>query len=384
VAVLTEEQVMLKDMAADWVRDRMPVTETRALYDHGGGGKRNGSASWHEHHYGEMAAMGWTGIVVPESHGGLQFGYRSMGLVLEQCGRTLAATPLHSSALVAASALALGGSEAQQARWLPAIADGSLIATLASEEGPRHDPLGQATTARREGEGWVIDGTKRPVADGMEAGLFIVSARTSGSIGSAEGISLFLVPADSAGLSRTALDQVDARRPCELTLAGVQLPADALLGPVDGGAPLLEQVLDRARAGLAAELLGLAEQAFETTVDYMKTRVQFDRPIGSFQALQHRVADLFGEIQLARAAVEDALDAIDTGSAQVPALASLAKALAGDCAVLIAKQMVQLHGGIGMTHEHDAGLYLKRALTASQYYGNPAFHRDRWGRLNGF
>lgn len=384
MTVLTDEQVMLKDMASAWLRERMPVTETRALYDASGGGRRNGAASWHEHHYAEMAAMGWCGIVVPQAHGGLEFGYRSMGLVLEECGRTLAASPLHSSALVAASALALGGSAAQQAKWLPAIGDGSLIATLAADEGPRHVPLAVATQATRQGSDWVLDGIKRPVADGMVAGLFIVAARTAGTSGDAAGITLFLVPADSAGLTCEPLDQIDARRPCALTLRGVVVPDDGVLGEPGDGAPLLDQVLDRARAGLAAELLGLAEQAFETTVDYMKTRVQFDRPIGSFQALQHRAADLFGEIQLARAAVEDALDAIDSASSQVPALASLAKALAGDCATLVAKQMVQLHGGIGMTHEHDAGLYLKRALTASQFYGNPAFHRDRWGRLNGY
>lgn len=384
VTVLTEEQVMLKDMASAWLRERMPVAETRALYDGSGGGRRNGAVSWHEHHFGEMAAMGWTGIVIPQAHGGLDFGYRSMGLLLEECGRTLAATPLHSAALVAASALALGGSAAQQAKWLPLIADGSLVATLAADEGPRHAPLAIVMKAARHGDGWVLNGIKRPVADGMVAGLFIVAARTSGASGDTGGITLFLVPADAAGLSLEALDQIDARRPCGLAFDGVMLPADAVLGTAENGLPLLEQVLDCARAGLAAELLGLAEQAFEATIDYMKTRVQFDRPIGSFQALQHRVADMFGEIQLTRAAVEDVLDAIDAGSSQVPALASLAKALAGDCATLVAKQMVQLHGGIGMTHEHDAGLYLKRALTASQYYGNPAFHRDRWGRLNGY
>ena len=384
MTVLTDEQIMLKDMASAWLRERMPVTETRALYDGSGGGRGNGAASWHDHHYAEMAAMGWTGIVVPQAHGGLDFGYRSMGLVLEECGRSLAASPLHSSALVAASALALGGSAVQQARWLPAIADGSLVATLAADEGPRHAPLEIALKAERQGGNWVLEGIKRPVADGMAAGLFIVAARTAEKSGDADGITLFLVPADSAGLTRELLDQIDARRPCALTFAGVVVPGDAVLGEPGKGAPLLEQVLDRARAGLAAELLGLAEQAFETTVDYMKTRVQFDRPIGSFQALQHRAADLFGEIQLARAAVEDALDAIDSASPQVPALASLAKALAGDCATLVAKQMVQLHGGIGMTHEHDAGLYLKRALTASQYHGNPAFHRERWGRINGY
>jgi alkylation response protein AidB-like acyl-CoA dehydrogenase len=378
VAVLTEEQTMLKDMASEWTRDRMPVAAARSLYDHGGGGKPGDGPGHDPAHYAEMAAMGWTGIVVPEAYGGLDFGYASLGLVLEALGRTLAPSPLHSSALVAASALALGGSDSQKQDFLPAIADGSLIGTLALDEGKRHAPDAIALTAAQTAGGWQLDGTKRPVPDGMAAGLFVVAARTAG------GVTLFLVPADTPGLSREALDQVDARRPAALTFAGVMVADDAVLGTVDGGAALLEKVLDRARAGLAAELLGLAEQAFETTADYLKTRVQFGQVIGSFQALQHRAAEMFAELQLARSAVEAAMAAIDDDAPDLPALASLAKAIAGDTAQRIAGQMIQLHGGIGMTHEHDAGLYVKRALVAAHYYGNAAFHRERWGRLQGY
>ena len=378
MAVLTEEQTMLKDMAAEWTRDRMPVGAARSLYDHSGGGRPGEGPGHDPGRFAEMAAMGWTGIVVPEAYGGLEFGYASLGLVLEQLGRTLAPSPLHSSALVAASALALGGSEEQKQRLLPAIADGSLIGTLALDEGPRHAPEAIALTARRTADGWKLDGAKRPVPDGMAADMFIAAGRT------AQGVTLFVVPADTPGLSREALDQVDARRPAALTFTDVTLGNDAVLGEVDAGARLLEMVLDRARAGLAAELLGLAEQAFETTTDYLKTRVQFGQVIGSFQALQHRAAEMFAELQLTRSAVEAALVAIDEGSPDLPALASLAKALASDTAKLVANQMIQLHGGIGMTHEHDAGLYVKRALVAGHYYGNAAFHRERWGRLQGY
>ena len=389
MAVLSEEQVMLRDMAANWVQHRMPVSATRALYDHGGGG-RGGEGPGHDAAaWAEMARLGWAGIIVPEVYGGLDFGARSLGLVLEELGRTLAAAPLHSSALVAASALVLGGSEAQQQRWLPAIADGSLIGTLALDEAAHHAPARTALTARREGDGWRLDGIKRPVADGMAAGLFVVAARTSGAPGDAAGLTLFLVPADSPGLTRTALDQIDARRPAELGFNSVVFGADAVLGPFDAGLPLLESVRDRAAIGAAAELIGLAEQAYATTVDYLKTRVQFGKLIGSFQALQHRAAELFGELQLARSAVEAALNAIDAEAPELPApnlpaLASLAKAIAGETALLAAREMIQMHGGIGMTHEHDAGLYLKRAMVLNQSYGNPAYHRDRWGRLNGF
>jgi alkylation response protein AidB-like acyl-CoA dehydrogenase len=378
VAVLTEEQTMLKDMASEWTRDRMPVGAARALYDHSGGGRPDEVLGHDPARFAEMAAMGWTGIVVPEAYGGLDFGYASLGLVLEELGRTLAPSPLHSSALVAASALALGGSEEQKQRLLPGIANGSLIGTLALDEGPRHAPHAIALTAARTAGGWRLDGIKRPVPDGMAAGLFIVAAKTP------EGVTLFLVPADTPGISREALDQVDARRPAALTFAGVMLGDDAALGPVGGGARLLEQVLDRARAGLAAELLGLAEQAFETTTEYLKTRVQFGQRIGSFQALQHRAAEMFAELQLTRSAVEAALAAIDENAADLPALASLAKALASETARRITGQMIQLHGGIGMTHEHDAGLYVKRALVAGHTYGNAAFHRERWGRLQGY
>ncbi|MBU6268691.1 MAG: acyl-CoA dehydrogenase [Sphingomonadales bacterium] len=380
---LSEEQVMLREMAAGWLRDRMPVSATRALYDHWGGGREGDGPGYDPEAWAEMAAMGWAGIIVPESCGGLDFGVRSLGLVLEEIGRTLAAAPLAGSALVAASAL-LGGNDAQRQRWLPGIADGTLVGALALEEGPRHAPASTALTATPAAGGWRLDGSKRPVADGMGAGLFVTVARTSGAAGDSDGLTLFAVPADTPGLTRTAMDQIDARRPAELRFDGVSLPDDAVIGTVGNGWALLAPVLDRAAAGAAAELLGLAEAAFETTVDYLKVRVQFGRLIGSFQALQHRAAELFAELQLARSAVEAALAGIDAGSADVPALVSLAKAFAGETALRAAREMIQMHGGIGMTHEHDAGLYLKRAMVLNQAYGNPAHHRDRWGRLNGY
>lgn len=379
MAVLNEEQAMLKAMATEWVRDRMPIANVRSLYGHGGGGRTEGGPGFDAEAYREMAAMGWTGIAVPEAHGGSDFGYLSLGLLLEELGRTLAPSPLLSSALVTASALRLGGSDEQLRRWLPAIADGSVIGTLAVDEGPHHAPDRIATTATPSGDGWRLSGTKKPVPDGMGAGLFIVPARTSAS-----GLTLFLVDADAPGLSRDALDQIDARRPAQLRFDDVALGADAVLGAVDGGAPLLAAILDRAYVGAAAELLGLSEQAFEAIADYLKTRVQFGRLIGSFQALQHRAAEMFGELQLSRSAVEAALAAIDAGDPELPALASLAKASAGETAHRVSREMIQLHGGIGMTHEHDAGLYLKRSRTLEQAYGSTSWHRERWGRLNGY
>jgi len=360
---------------SQWVRDRMPVSGARGWYDHSGGGRKDATTGFDRDAYGEVAAMGWSGILVPEAHGGSDFGAFSLGFVLEELARTLSPLPLLSSAMIAVSALRLGGNAAQQSAWLPGLADGSIIGTLAVDEGAHHAPDTLALTATRVANGWRLDGIKRPVADGMGADLFIVAARGE------DATMLFLVPADTAGLTREPLDQIDARRPALLRFDGVLLGDDAVLGHGDA---LLSAILDRAYVGQAAELLGLATQAFETTLDYLKTRVQFGQLIGSFQALQHRASEMFGELQLTRSAVEAALAAIDADDPQLPSLASLAKAMANGTAHRITCEMVQLHGGIGMTHEHDAGLYLKRSRVAEQAYGSSSFHRERWARLNGY
>jgi alkylation response protein AidB-like acyl-CoA dehydrogenase len=373
MAVLSEEQTLLKDMAASWVQDRAPVTAFRAAAKASNGLRHDPAL------YNEMAEMGWTGILVPEAHGGVDFGHFSLGLILEELGRTLVASPLLGSALVGAAALRLGATAEKQARWLPAIASGEAIVALAVDESGRHDPGRIACVAKADGNGWVLDGVKTPVLDGAAANLFIVAARTSDSA-----ITLFLVEADSEGLARTPLNRIDGRDAATLTFSNVRVDGDSVLGQVDAGGALLERVLDRGRAGLAAEMLGSATQAFETTLDYLKTRVQFGQLIGSFQALQHRAVKMLGEIELTRSAVEAALAAIDEDQEDVPALVSLAKALAGDTLRLVAGEMVQMHGGIGMTEEHDAGLYLKRAAAADATWGNSAFHRERYGRLVGY
>jgi alkylation response protein AidB-like acyl-CoA dehydrogenase len=378
VAVLTEEQQMLKDMAGDWSRQNAPVTAYRSLFDRADG------SGFDPNLYAEMGQMGWTGIVVPEEFGGSDFGYQSMGLVVEELGRTLTASPLISSALATASALRLAGTEHQKARWLPGIADGSVIGTLAVDERSQHAPEKTALTAEKSGSGWVLNGVKRPVQDGMAAQLVVVAARTAGAPGDREGLTLFLVDCAAAGVERQALDQIDARRPAIFTFNGVEVGPDAVLGDPDESADLLDAILDRARLGLSAEMLGAATQAFETTVDYLRTRTQFGKLIGSFQALQHRAADMLGELMLARSALGAGFDAIDSDDPDLPKLASLAKALAGETARRVTNEMIQMHGGMGMTHEHDAGLYLKRVRVAEQSYGNAAYHRERWGRLSGF
>ncbi|HEY1560127.1 MAG TPA: acyl-CoA dehydrogenase family protein [Caulobacteraceae bacterium] len=378
MAVLTEEQSLLKDSARTWTQEKSPVSAFRKMRDSGAPLGYDPAA------FAEMAEMGWTGVIIPEEYGGSDFGYLGLGLILEETGRTLTASPILASALAAASAVILGGSETQKQAWLPKIAAGEIVATLAVDEGPHHAPGKVALAAKKSGAGWTLDGAKTFVLEGMAAGLFVVSGRTSGGADDAEGISLFLVPADARGVTRHALKLADSRGAANVTFNGVELGAEALLGEEGKGSPLLEKTLDRARAGLAAEMLGSASQAFETTLDYLKTRVQFGQVIGSFQALQHRAAKMFTDLELSRSCVEAALAAIDNDSPDVPELVSLAKAKMGDTLHLVSNEMVQMHGGIGMTDAHDAGLYLKRARAQETTFGGQAYHRDRYARLQGF
>jgi alkylation response protein AidB-like acyl-CoA dehydrogenase len=378
MAVLTEEQSMLRDAARTWVQDKSPVTAFRKVRDSGV------ELGYDAKAFAEMAEMGWAGVIIPEAYGGSEFGYLSLGLVLEETGKTLTASPLLSSALAAASAIVLGGTEEQKQAHLPSIAAGELVATLAVDEGAHHAPEKVALAATRNGDGWSLSGDKTFVLEGMAAGLFVVSARTSGKPGDKDGITLFLVPADAKGLTRGARKMADSRGYAALKFDNVAVGDDAVLGPVNGGFDLLEKTLDRARAGLAAEMLGAAIQAFEVTLEYLKTRVQFGQLIGSFQALQHRAAKMFTELELTRSCVEAALEAIDNNANDIPELVSLSKARAGDTLHLVSNEMVQMHGGIGMTDAHDAGLYLKRARAVEATYGNQAYHRDRYARLNGY
>ncbi len=378
MGALTEEQVLIKDQVSAWVRERSPVQKFREMRD---SGIEQGfqPAVWPA-----MVEMGWTGILVPEQYGGSGLGYMTFGLVLEELGRQLVASPLFASALVGASAVLLGGKDAQKQALLPAIADGSEVLTLAVDEGPRHAPARTALRAERAATGFRLSGTKTFVPEGLAATTLVVAARTGGAPGDTDGITLFLVPAAAAGLVRQPLRTVDSRGYVNLQLQGVAADAEMVLGEVDQGFALLEAVLDRARAGLGAEMLGTAAQAFDMTLAYLKTREQFGRVIGSFQALGHRAAGLFTSMELARSCAEAALQAIDAGAGDIAELCSLAKSKVGDFLHEMSNQLIQIHGGIGMTDEFDAGFYLKRARVLEALYGNQAFHRDRYARLLGF
>ncbi len=378
MAALNEEQTMVKDQATAWVNEQSPVQKFRALRDSGN------PRAFEPTTWSAMIEMGWSGILIPAQYGGSDLGYLTFGVVLEQLGRQLTASPLFASALVGASAVLLGGTEAQKQKLLPKVVDGSEILTLAVDEGPRHAPAATALAAAKSNGGFTLTGAKRFVVEGMSATTFVVAARTSGKPGSMDGITLFTVPADAKGLVRERIVTVDSRGYANVEFDGVTVAADAVLGEVDRGGVLLESVLDRARAGLAAEMMGTAGQAFDMTLEYLKTRTQFGAVIGSFQALGHRAAGLFTSMELARSCAEASLQAIDAGAANVPELVSLAKCKVGDFLHEMSNQLIQIHGGIGMTDEFDAGFYLKRARVAEALYGNQAFHRDRYARLLGF
>lgn len=372
MAVLTEEQIMLRDAARSWATESSPVTAFRKLRD------ANVSGAFRRETWKEMADMGWTGIVIPERYGGVGMGYQTLGLVLEETGRTLTASPLISTSLCASTALVLGGSEAQKERWLPQIASGSVVGTLAFEETHHHAPAQVTLEAKREGDGWRLNGEKRFVVDGGVADFLIVSARTGSAI------TLFLIATSAPGIQRQALAMADSRGMADIRFENVSATAGDVVGEVDRGLQILEHTLDCAYAGLAAEMLGAATQAFDTTLEYLKVRTQFGRLIGTFQALQHRAGKMFIELEMARSCVEAALQALDERKPNAGMLASLAKAKVGETFHLVSLEMVQMHGGIGMTDAHDAGLYMKRARVAEATFGGAAFHRDRYARAHGF
>lgn len=376
--VLNEEQAMLKASAQEFFSEQMPVSALRALRD------SNSADGFDRAAWARMADMGWAGILVPENFGGVDFGHVGLGQVLEEAGRTLAASPLLSTALIGASALVHGASPAQQQAVLPGVAAGTCLLALALEEGPRHQPLHVSFSAKADGDNYLLDGTKQYVIDGHVADYLLVVARTAGAVDDVDGITLFLVPAADAGVRRERLHMVDARNMATITMSGVSVPASSVLGKAGQGRELLETILDSARVGIAAEMLGSGLEAFERTLAYLRLREQFGVPIGSFQALKHRAALMFCEVELTRSAVLAALNALDSSSTESSALASLAKTKACDMLELVSNEAVQMHGGIGMTDDEEIGFFLKRARVQQQAFGDAAFHRDRYATLAGF
>ena len=376
--VLTEEQSMLRDSARGLISDKAPVAHLRQLRD-GKDADGFSRALWKT-----FAEMGFAGLLVPEAFGGSGLGCVEAGVVMEEIGRTLMPTPFLSTAVVGASALSRGGSEAQKSAYLPKIADGSLLTTLAVDEGAKHRPLHTALQAVRSGNGFKLSGAKAFVVDGHVADLLIVAARSAGNAGDRNGLTLFLVDPKAKGVAIERTVMVDAHNAARITFDNVEVNADGVLGEVDGGAALLEGVLNIGRGAVASEMVGLSEEVFGRTVTYLKERKQFGKLIGEFQALQHRAAQLYIDIEITRAAVLKALQALDNDVDKAGAAVAVAKARAGTTATLAVQEGLQMHGGMGMTDQFDIGFFMKRARVAQELFGDSNFHAEQLAEGKGY
>lgn len=373
-----QERESIRTAARAFARERSPIAHLRALRD------GRDPLGYSRDLWQEMAGLGFAGMVFPEAHGGGGLGFAELGIVLEELGRNLAPTPLGSTVLLGGSAVWVGGPEPLRAALLPAISAGNAVVALAHDEGVRHDPYAVATRAERDAGGFRLQGEKAFVVDGHGADSLVVVARTSGSPGQREGLTLFHVSGKVQGLSTRRLETVDSRNVARVRLDAVRVSERDIVGLPDRGADVLDVVFSRAAAALSAEMLGGLSEAFDRTIAYLKTRKQFGAYIGSFQALKHRASWMFCEVELTRSLVLEALRAIDDGRDDAPLLASAAKVRASDTYVLVTNEAVQMHGGVGVTDELDIGLYMKRARVAEQLLGAAAYHRDRFARLRGY
>lgn len=376
--VLNEEQRLLQDTAKDFLSKYAPVTALRKLRDD------HDTIGYAPDLWRQMTEMGWAGVILPEAYGGLEFGFLGLGVVLEEAGRTLTASPLFASAVVGASAVLLGGNEEQKQLLLPKIANGDLTLALALEESHHHRPTHIATSATIQNDKFVLNGKKSFVLDGHSADKLIVVARSSGTNSDSSGLTLLLVDRTLKGISCQRTIMADSRNAAEIAFEDVIVPATDILGEVGEGWAVLEPVLDRGRVAIAAEMMGCALETFERTVAYLKEREQFGVLIGSFQALQHRAAHMQSELELCRSVLLQALSTVDDAPEQLPLLASLAKARLNALVKLITNEAVQMHGGIGVTDDLEIGFFLKRARVAMQIFGDSGFHKDRYATLCGY
>lgn len=376
--ILSEDQLILRDMAKSFFDEKSPVERMRALRD------GQDETGFTRELWKEMAELGWTGILFPEALGGADMGYGELGIVLGECGRVLAPEPFISTVLLGGNAILLGSNEPLQKEILPDVCSGDRILCLAFQEQGRFAPYSVATSAKREGDGFRIRGTKQFVLDGHVADQIVTVARTAGNVGERSGLSLFVIDADAPGLAIQRAEMVDGRNAARITFDDVAVDGSRLLGELDAGADILDAVFDRATIGLCSEMLGGFDEAFERTLEYLKTREQFGVKIGTFQGLRHRAAEMFGELEFARSVVRDAESAIDEGREDIAECASGAKARCSDVAALIGGEAIQMHGGIGMTDEEEIGLFFKRLKAAELTLGDATYHRNRYASLRGY
>lgn len=367
--VLSEEQALLKSSALDFFKSKAPIEAFRKLRDD------KSVDGFDRKIYAEMVELGFAGLTITEAFGGFDFGYVALGQVLEVNGRTLTASPLISTVLFGATALNIAGTEDQKSTLLPLIASGEILVSLAHEEKTHHDPTFVNCTAVKDGNNYILNGKKTFVLDATVADKFIVVAKTKEEIG------LFVVDANTPGLKVEKTQMLDSRNAGSISLENVKISASNKLS---GGFKELCKVYDIASIGLAAEMLGISLEAFERTVAYLKERKQFGVSIGSFQALQHRAAKMFIEIELSKSILIKALTAIDENAENLSELASLAKAKLGQTVKLVTNEAIQMHGGIGMTDDMDFGFFIKRARVLQHTLGDYNYHLDRYARLNGY
>ena len=376
--VLTEEQSMLRDSARGLISNKAPVSHLRGLRD------AKDATGFSRELWKSFADIGFSGLLVPEEFGGSELGLVEAGVLMEEIGRTLMPSPFLSTAVLAASALSRGGSAAQKSEYLPKISAGHLIAALAVDEGSKHRPLQTALVAVRAGNGFKLSGSKALVVDGHVADLLIVAARTAGAAGERDGITLFLVDPRAKGIATERTIMVDAHNAARIEFDNVEVNADHALGEVDQGFGLLEGVLNIGRGAVASEMVVLSEEVFSRTVNYLKERKQFGKAIGEFQALQHRAAQLYIDIEITRAAVLKALQTLDGNFDRAANAVAVAKARAGTTATRAVQEGVQMHGGMGMTDQFDIGFFMKRARVCEELFGDANYHADQLARMRSY
>ena len=376
--ILTEEEQFLKDTAKSFAEERSPIAHFRSLRD------MSDPMLWDKNIWNEMSKLGWPGIMIPEEFGGSNFGLSGICVVLQECAKTLTPSPLFASGVLGAYAINNYGTKEQKEKYLPLIASGELTTSVAVDESSHHNPYDTVLIAKKSSDEYILSGKKNFVIDGTSSDLLIVLARTSGKKGDLTGLTLFLVDPTNEGIDRIKLEMADSRNYANIIFDNVKISSKNILGDIEAGGEAIDDVLDIGRIAMSAEMLGNSEAAFETTLDYLKQRKQFGVLIGSFQALQHRAAEMFCEIELTKSSVIAAMRAADERSNDVQRLSSLAKTVAGETLHLVSNEAIQMHGGIGVTDEYDIGFFLKRARVAEQIFGSAKFHTERYANLSGF
>ena len=376
--ILNEEQQFLKDTAKNFAEERTPINHFRSLRDN------KDDLLWDKDTWKEMVNLGWSGILIPEEYGGSNFGLAGISVILQECGKTLTPSPLFATGVLGAYAISQYGTEEQKKKYLPQIVNGEITTAIAIDESSHHDPLNINMPAVLKDNSYILNGKKVFVVDGASADLLIVVARTSGKTGDSTGLTLFLVENNQPSINVVKLDMADSRNYANITFSDITVQKENILGDVEAGGEAIENILDIGRIAISAEMLGNTEAAFESTISYLKERKQFGVLIGTFQALQHRAAEMFCEIELTKSSIMAAMQGADNNSNELQRLASLAKTMAGETLHLVSNEAIQMHGGIGVTDEYDLGFYLKRSRVVEQIFGCSKFHTERYANISGF